>query len=73
MEESSRDPRDKRPAADFERQAEQRSSGLIGELFGFLLDSRKWWLAPILLALLVIGALAVLAQTAAAPFIYTLF
>ena len=72
MEESSRGVRNE-DRTDFERQAEQRSSGLLGELFGYLRDSRKWWLAPILLALLVIGALAVLAQTAAAPFIYTLF
>jgi hypothetical protein len=72
MEESRPGRRDE-DRTDFERQADQRSSGLAGELFGFLRDSRKWWLAPILLALLVIGALAVLAQTAAAPFIYTLF
>ena len=32
-----------------------------------------WWLTPIILVLLLIGALILLAGTAAAPFIYPLF
>jgi hypothetical protein len=39
----------------------------------FLSANKKWWLAPIVLAVLVIGALVVLGGSAAAPFIYTLF
>jgi len=35
---------------------------------------KKYWLAPILLMLIVFGGLIILAQgTAVAPFIYTLF
>ena len=34
---------------------------------------KKWWLAPVILALLVVGAFVVLGGTAAAPLIYTLF
>jgi len=46
---------------------------LLRELFGFLYATKKWWLAPILLALLAFGGLLYLGGTAAAPFIYTLF
>jgi len=43
------------------------------EFVEFLSANKKWWLAPIVLAVLVIGALVVLGGSAAAPFIYTLF
>ena len=38
-----------------------------------MVANKKWWLAPIVLAVLLIGALVVLSGSAAAPFIYTLF
>jgi len=49
------------------------SDGLLGEMFGFLKDSKKWWLAPIIIGLLLIGLGLVLGGTAAAPFIYATF
>jgi len=58
---------------DFEREAQKASVGLIGELGAFLRQNKKWWLIPIIVALLLVGALVVLGGTAAAPFIYTLF
>jgi len=72
MSERSPSARDKTPN-DFERQAAQASPGLIRELFGFLRQSRKWWLVPVFLGLLAIALLVVLGETAVAPFIYTLF
>ena len=42
-------------------------------MFALLKANKKWWLAPIVLALLVIGALVLLLATKAAPFIYPLF
>ncbi|HNV48717.1 MAG TPA: DUF5989 family protein [Spirochaetota bacterium] len=40
----------------------------------FLLRTKKWWLVPMIVVLLLIGALIVLTSgTAIAPFIYTLF
>jgi hypothetical protein len=39
----------------------------------FLRENRKWWLVPILVVLVLVGALILLGGTAAAPFIYTLF
>ena len=44
------------------------------ELWTFMKVRKKFWLLPIILLLLVLGALLVLAQgSAVAPFIYTLF
>lgn len=60
-------------SATFVQQAQQRGSGLLAELMDFLLNNKKWWLTPIVLALLLVGALIFLSGTAAAPFIYTLF
>jgi len=60
--------------SDFEKAAaEQPSGGLVRELVHFLLQNKKWWLIPILVSLLVLGALMLLSSTAVAPFIYTLF
>lgn len=57
----------------FVRQAEQAPSGLAAEFWGFLRQNKQWWLAPIIVALLLVGLLIVVGGTAAAPFIYTLF
>ena len=47
---------------------------LIKDLWGFMRDRKKFWLAPIIVMLLLLGALIVLSQgSAVAPFIYTLF
>ncbi|MCL5742551.1 MAG: DUF5989 family protein [Acidobacteria bacterium] len=46
----------------------------IAELWAFLRARKKFWLLPILVIMLLVGALLVLAQgSAVAPFIYTLF
>ena len=47
---------------------------LIQDLWVFLRFRKKFWLAPIIFVLLLLGALIVLSQgSAVAPFIYTLF
>ncbi len=44
------------------------------DLWGFMKERKKYWLAPIILVMLLLGALIVLSQgSAVAPFIYTLF
>ena len=48
--------------------------GVLGDLFRFLMKSKKWWLTPIVIVLLLVGLLIFLAESSAvAPFIYTLF
>jgi len=47
---------------------------LIKDLVSFMRARKKFWLAPILTVLLLLGGLIVLSQgSAVAPFIYTLF
>jgi hypothetical protein len=47
---------------------------VFGQFWQFLMENKKFWLAPIVIVLLLVGALLVLAQgSAVAPFIYTLF
>ena len=47
---------------------------LLKDLWEFLKVRKKFWLAPIILGLLLLGALIVLSEgSAVAPFIYTLF
>lgn len=46
----------------------------IGELWTFMRVRKKFWLAPILVMMVLLGGLIVLTQgSAVAPFIYTLF
>ena len=47
---------------------------LLKDLWEFLKVRKKFWLAPIILVLLLLGGLIVLSLgSAVAPFIYTLF
>ena len=46
----------------------------IKDLWKFMIERKKFWLAPIILILLIIGFLLVISSgSAVAPFIYTLF
>jgi len=57
----------------FVEDASRKRPSVVGEFVEFLTHTKKWWLTPIILVLLIVGALIVLGGTAAAPFIYTLF
>ena len=47
---------------------------LVGEFWAYLKERKKWWLLPIIVVMVLIGALLVFAQgSALAPFIYTIF
>jgi len=47
---------------------------IVKEFIDFLRVRKKWWLAPIVLFLLLLGGLLILAKgSALAPFIYSLF
>ena len=47
---------------------------LIKDLWGFMRERKKYWLAPIYFVMLLLGVLIVLAKgSSIAPFIYTLF
>jgi len=57
----------------FEQGNQSEQPGLFREFVSFLKHNKKFWLIPLLLALLGLGLLVILGGTAAAPFIYTLF
>ncbi len=47
---------------------------ILKEFWDFLRVRKKWWLAPMIIALLLLGMLIFFTQSSAvAPFIYTLF
>ncbi|WP_181389583.1 DUF5989 family protein [Leucothrix pacifica] len=47
---------------------------LMSDLWSFMRERKKFWLAPIILLMVLLGGLLVFAQgSAIAPFIYTLF
>ena len=46
----------------------------LNDLWGFMRERKKFWMAPIIVVMLLLGGLIVLAEgSAIAPFIYTLF
>ena len=46
---------------------------LVSEFLLFLRENKKWWLLPIVIMVLLLGAALFLSSTPVAPFIYTLF
>ncbi len=47
---------------------------IISEFWEFLKTNKKWWLVPIVIFLILLGALIILTEgSALAPFIYALF
>lgn len=47
---------------------------ILKEIWQFLRERKKWWLAPLVIMLLLLSALLIFSQgSALAPFIYSLF
>lgn len=46
---------------------------ILRELMQFLWQNKLWWMIPIIITLIVLGVFIWFAQSAAVPFIYTLF
>ena len=61
------------PTEEFRQAGRQAPPGLVREFLLFLRTNKKFWLLPLLSALLLLGLVALLGGTAAAPFIYSLF
>jgi hypothetical protein len=58
---------------EFLTEGDRDGGNLLAEFWAFLRESKKWWMLPILVVLLLFGVLILLSGTAVAPFIYTLF
>ncbi|MFH1399888.1 MAG: DUF5989 family protein [Nanoarchaeota archaeon] len=51
-----------------------KNKTLLGEIWAFLRVRKAWWLAPIIIMLMVVGLLIIFSQSSAiSPFIYALF
>jgi hypothetical protein len=51
-----------------------KNRSLVGEAWDFLRVRKAWWLAPIIIMLVLVGILIVFGQSSAlSPFIYALF
>ena len=64
---------ERRSREEFAHRAEDAPPGFFREFYDFLIDNRKWWLAPIIVVLLLLSVLIVLTGTPLAPFIYSFF
>jgi hypothetical protein len=59
--------------SEFQHLAERPQPNVVREMFAHLRHSKKWWLGPIIIGLLIAAVIVVLSGTAVAPLIYTLF
>lgn len=62
-----------RKQTDFEAGGAEKDTSLFREMLAMLKENKKYWLIPLVLTLLLFGAVIALSSTAAAPFIYSLF
>lgn len=52
----------------------RRQFSIVADLWNFMRVRKKWWLLPVLLTLVIVGALVIFSQSSAlSPFIYALF
>ena len=58
---------------EFAEASHEQNAGIVSEFVQFLKTNKKYWMIPLLVTLLALGALIILGGTSAAPFIYTLF
>jgi hypothetical protein len=63
------------PAASqsFQDAADAPEPGIVREFIDFLATSKKWWLTPIIVVLLLVAGLVLLAGSPAGPFLYSLW
>ena len=51
-----------------------KNRGFFGSMIGFVFSGKRWWLLPIIIALVAVGILIIFAQSSVvSPFIYALF
>ena len=57
----------------FARQAKKASQGLLNEYWHFLWHSKKWYIIPTIILLLLLGLLVGLSASGLMPFIYAIW
>ncbi len=61
------------PGDEVQRLAQAPRRGFLGELGTLLWRHKAWWLAPVIVLLVLVAALLVLAAGPLGPFLYPLF
>ena len=56
--------------SEFEQAADDGRTSIVTEFIYFLKENKKWWLAPILLVIGMVGLLVVLGGSGAAPTLF---
>lgn len=47
---------------------------ILSDIWGFMKERKRWWLLPLVIMLIIFGALIIFSQSSAlSPFIYALF
>lgn len=59
-------------ATDFEKAAAESSPSVLGELFGYLRQHKKYWMIPTIVVLVLLGVLAWVGSSGGG-FVYALF
>jgi len=57
----------------FEQASQEKQPGIVKEFLEFLVESKAWWLTPIIIVLLLVTILILMTSSVAAPFIYPIF
>ncbi len=66
-------PAESPEAGEFTREAARGQTSFLREYWDFLRHEKRWWMTPILLALLIAAGFVIIGGSVAAPFIYALF
>lgn len=54
--------------------AKSKNKSLFHEFLSYMWENKIWWMAPIIIMLLLVGILIIFAQSSAvSPFVYALF
>ena len=72
MSSSTQENRDKGIDA-FRKISSGRKSGMLKELVSYIRDDKKYFLIPVIIGLVVMGAIVIINGTPAAAILYTLF
>lgn len=69
------DPRPEPREPSFLEAAQHKRRGLVGDMVGFLRETRQWWMIPILIVLGLVGIVAIVVTfvPAAGPWLYSFF
>jgi len=70
QESSEKETASHRDVDSFLAEADQSDQSMLAEFIQFLLHNKKWWLAPIIIGLVIFGLLIIFGGSAFAPFIY---